>query len=345
MQGGLLDMNGNNIYLDGLIEGESEETRITCQNDGRIITSAHLNIPNGMNPGNLGLEITSLYNMGETTIKRGHTVQQINNETSIERIFELIPEFDPPPIYDVKLHYFEAELMGYDENTLQQWHKPDSEWTPFPTLNLNVEENWLEVEYVEDFGTITLSQDANLPVDFISFTAIVNEKGNVDLNWAVMNQVNNSHFTIQRSQDGFAFEDWAEVSGAGNAKELMQYYREDPNPMLQTSYYRIKQTDFDGNFSYGPTRSVFIENDVRMSVFPNPFMDEIVISGLSGKMENAHIKLYSGLGTEILHKEISSADASSIKLKDLKDLSPGTYYVVVTISDRQTTHKVIKTKN
>ena len=59
--------------------------------------------------------------------------------------------------------------------------------------------------------------------------------------------------------DGIQFEAIEEVEGAGTTYQSRSYQILDKNPYSGTSYYRLKQTDFDGTFSYSPLRVVYIK--------------------------------------------------------------------------------------
>ena len=61
------------------------------------------------------------------------------------------------------------------------------------------------------------------------------------------------------------------INGAGNTSTLLNYSTIDDNPYFGISYYRLKQTDFDGQYSYSQIRSVNIRNegDSKIEIFPN----------------------------------------------------------------------------
>lgn len=103
-----------------------------------------------------------------------------------------------------------------------------------------------------------------LPIELAELAASYNGK-NVVVEWSTASEQNNDYFTIQRTHDGRDFEDIGKVSGAGNSSTLQQYSFNDPFPYRGTSYYRIKQTDYNGEFEYSNVVSVSID-DSRASV-------------------------------------------------------------------------------
>jgi len=112
-----------------------------------------------------------------------------------------------------------------------------------------------------------------LPVELISFEANANED-KVDLEWITASEINNDFFTIERSSDAINWEDVSKINGAGNSNQTISYYDVDYNPIVGTSYYRLKQTDFNGEYKYSNIVPVkFIkgtsENQL-INIFPNP---------------------------------------------------------------------------
>jgi len=88
-----------------------------------------------------------------------------------------------------------------------------------------------------------------LPVELLSFDArCANNK--VKLNWVTASETNNDYFTIERSKDNNIFEKVLDYPGAGNSNHLISYSAIDDSPYAGNSYYRLKQTDFDGIFTY-----------------------------------------------------------------------------------------------
>lgn len=124
---------------------------------------------------------------------------------------------------------------------------------------------------VTSFSPFTLGSTTMinpLPVELLSFTAVpVNNE--VDLNWATASELNNDFFEVQRSVDGIEFQRIATIDGAGTIQTLSEYQHIDKTPLANKSYYRLKQTDFDGRSSYSRIVAVNMA-EVALSVHPNP---------------------------------------------------------------------------
>lgn len=86
----------------------------------------------------------------------------------------------------------------------------------------------------------------SLPVELLNFSGNHNQKENEnEISWSTASETNNSHFVLERSDDGFSFTSLAFVEGAGNSNILMEYSYSDKNPD-RNYYYRLTQVDFDG---------------------------------------------------------------------------------------------------
>lgn len=110
-----------------------------------------------------------------------------------------------------------------------------------------------------------------LPIQLLSFTATP-KNHSILIQWQTGTEVNNDYFTIEKSRDGAVFEYVATIDGAGNSTSTREYFSEDTNPWEGLSYYRLKQTDFNG---FSATFEMVAVNyhrssEFSFSVFPNP---------------------------------------------------------------------------
>lgn len=123
------------------------------------------------------------------------------------------------------------------------------------------------------FGSLagTNGLSTSLPIELLSFNATPN-KGQVDIEWKTATEVNNDFFTVERSKNAEHFEEVARVTGAGTVNHMMHYNAIDESPYEGISYYRLKQTDFDGTITYSDLVAVEFDKNrlAMMLVFPNP---------------------------------------------------------------------------
>ncbi len=201
---------------------------------------------------------------------------------------------------------------------------------------------------INKWGTFILSSTTSpLPIQLINFNAIHNT-GKVYLDWSTATETDNDFFTIEKSKDGQEFTFVSKVKGAGNSNSLKKYTSVDNNPWTGVTYYRLKQTDFDGKFKYSELVSVNIgaspitQLDVK-SVAPNPFRDRIETRYNVVEAGEVKIQLFSLKG-QLMKAEKYQAEKGMNEsvLNDLDELSPGVYVLNVLYNGIAVTHKVIK---
>jgi hypothetical protein len=163
-----------------------------------------------------------------------------------------------------------------------------------------------------------------LPIELVKFEPKL-KGNNVLIEWATLTEVNNDYFTIQRSIDATNFEDIDFVDGAGNSNRLLNYQFVDETDFSENLiYYRLKQTDFDGETSYSKIKSVNLNSLIqnKWSIYPNPVKE---ILNLEGDVVDIEFRNVLGEAIEINEREKS--------LIDLSEILNGTYFVKVWFED------------
>jgi hypothetical protein len=113
---------------------------------------------------------------------------------------------------------------------------------------------------VADMTPGVVDGDQNLPVTYISFTAVV-ESENVLLKWQTASEENNDYFTLERSYDALNFIEVDRIQGAGNSNIVNNYkYIDNVTGSNTVIYYRLKQTNFDGSYMYSKVISINLNN-------------------------------------------------------------------------------------
>jgi hypothetical protein len=115
-------------------------------------------------------------------------------------------------------------------------------------------------DFIPGIGLGTSCQPFTLPIELVSFSGKY-EEGGVILNWVTASETNNDFFTIERSADTKEFIEISQIKGAGNSNSEQKYTYTDPTPHTGINYYRLKQTDFDGNYEYSSIVSVYPEKN------------------------------------------------------------------------------------
>jgi len=121
-------------------------------------------------------------------------------------------------------------------------------------------------------GNTSSINNLPLPIELISFDAKL--RGTyVDLTWSTATEINNDYFVVERAGEDLVWEPILEQIGAGNSNSLINYSDKDREPLSGVSYYRLKQVDYDGGFSYSDPVSVFnnaVTESEDVFMYPNP---------------------------------------------------------------------------
>lgn len=136
------------------------------------------------------------------------------------------------------------------------------------------------------FSTFTLGDKLGggnvLPIGLLNFSATP-DNTQVDLQWTTATETNNSYFTVERSADGSTFDSIARVGTEapdGNSDMPLNYSTVDDHPDMGLSYYRLKQTDLNGNSTYSKVVAVNFANKQNLTVYPNPSKGNLYITGI-----------------------------------------------------------------
>ncbi len=176
--------------------------------------------------------------------------------------------------------------------------------------------------------------DVPLPIVLINFIAY--KQGNwVNLEWQTASEINNDYFTIEKSK---TLNNWIainKIKGAGHSTSTLTYKTIDQTPYLGISYYRLKQTDFDGVYEYSKTRVVnFEQNTAEVVIYPNPANKQINIQ--ASERELSSIRIYNNLGHDVSNQTEQLLKTNNIVIIGLSRLAPGIY----TLKTRTTSNKV-----
>lgn len=172
------------------------------------------------------------------------------------------------------------------------------------------------------FATNAASNDANytksrcdnspMPVRLAQFRGQwVAGKGN-QLTWLTYQEQNNDHFEIQSGSDARALETVGRVAGKGTTTMAQVYEFVDAQPQNELTYYRLKQVDTDGTFTYSSIIAVRrnIEVSNGLMVYPNPVIDELKLQ-LTSKQTPDEVRIYSLNGGQLVHQTMNAKSISA----------------------------------
>ncbi|MFK7922021.1 MAG: T9SS type A sorting domain-containing protein [Bacteroidia bacterium] len=198
---------------------------------------------------------------------------------------------------------------------------------------------------VASFG-MGVGASPSLPVEWLDFS--VSLQGNdARINWTTSQEVNNDFFSVERSVDGMLFAEVDRVKGVGNSTEMNHYESLDYGVrQLDTEkmYYRIRQVDFDGGYSYSNVLelSEALTQNNRLTVYPVPVKESLFLEWelFSENNTPSSLRIINSLGKEIFKRSI--INYSDLKI-GVQDWPAGYYYVIIVTGDQyQLSHKILK---
>ena len=188
-------------------------------------------------------------------------------------------------------------------------------------------------------GNLASIDGSTLPITLLNFTAQKNGSAAL-LQWETATEVNNKYFEIQRSSDAVKFAALGTVQGHGTTSLQQQYSFTDNNPSKGINYYRLKQVDDDGNYSYSKIASADFENiTAAFSVYPNPASGKInVVLPLSVSI--SVMSIYDMNGKRVMEKQIN-ANTSSEQF-DVSNFAAGIYHIDLIQGTKKQSIQLIK---
>lgn len=163
-----------------------------------------------------------------------------------------------------------------------------------------------------------------LPIELTYFSASENG-GVVDFAWETSSEYNNDFYTIEYSRDGSSWSALLEEDGAGTTSDVSSYVASASAQQFSgLTYFRLKQTDFNGEYSYSDVTTVAFAEEQDYYVYPNPAEDVITISGAfeSARIIDIHQRTVlvpteaevtvSGLPTGVYHVVLTTENGKKV---------------------------------
>jgi hypothetical protein len=179
-----------------------------------------------------------------------------------------------------------------------------------------------------------------LPITLLNFS-VKKDGEDVIVKWRTAVELNNDYFDIERSSDGREFDQIARIEGSGTSHEPLDYEYVDTAPLNGMSYYRLRQTDFDGTTEAFDIHSIqnssLTANNV--TIFPNPLLGNTLKMVMS-QPEEGSVEIMDENGNRVFSEELNDYDRE-LEM-NLPDMKMGIYFVNVTTASMQKSFKLVK---
>ena len=185
---------------------------------------------------------------------------------------------------------------------------------------------------------------AGLPVEYLYFEA--KKEGNTaTLDWATATETDNNYFAIERSADRVNFDEIGRVTGSGSGSF---YDFTDENPLSGVSWYRLRQVDYNGEFSFSEIRQVVFDETAisNFTVYPSPAQENGTLNIRYQSLEGNSVTLeLIDLQGRILRSKENTAEAGiTAQTLELTDLAPGAYLLRLSTGMQHETRKIMISK-
>ncbi len=167
---------------------------------------------------------------------------------------------------------YSAVIPGQVDGTTVIYYAISTTLTSTGSSDLDNYPDLMTINYNNNSGSnYSYKINTALPVTLSSFLSLP-KTHSIQLQWSTASEINNSHFEVERSADGKAWGLLAKVEGYGTTNAPREYVYEDHAPMAGLNYYRLRQVDFDGTFSFSPVvvESMEMLEASALEVWPVP---------------------------------------------------------------------------
>ena len=186
-----------------------------------------------------------------------------------------------------------------------------------------------------------------LPVELIYLEAYPVNNQFIQVAWATEIEINNKQFNIERSTDGINWTQIDSVPGHGNTTTETTYTYNDVHAGVEVRYYyRLKQIDFNGNYTYTDVVTAILTGETAFTVTlaPNPAATNANLFVVSPVAQEINIEFYDVLGQRVLADNYQVQAGSNQIPFNVSRLAAGTYSIIITAADQRYAKKLVITR-
>lgn len=180
-------------------------------------------------------------------------------------------------------------------------------------------------------GRITLEPATSTPVTLLNLTTAYNNKNANLINWQTSQELNSSHFNVQRAYTLPNFTTIQTIPAAGNSSTVKSYSYTDDNIEYKPTFYRLQQVDKDGRYTYSKTVQVNpYKNNLTIShIYPNPAHGSITVEYNSNSVTSTNLLVTDMLGRQVKKMLLKPAIGFNKQQIDISALAKGRYTVTL----------------
>ncbi|MFP5042559.1 alpha-amylase family glycosyl hydrolase [Parasediminibacterium sp. JCM 36343] len=191
-----------------------------------------------------------------------------------------------------------------------------------------------------DYAVFTnIDVNAVLPVSWVSFTAQKGLNNAVNLAWSVSNEINNNHYDIERSTDGTSFSYIGSVPASTSVFNAVTYNYTDISTLGGTVYYRIKQVDNDGKYTF--SKVVSITADASKTLWHTTYSNSTIKIAVQANVNKMDVVLYDMSGKALYQQTAAKTVAGQQINIPAKQFAKGVYLLRIQADNGNKTEKIV----
>jgi hypothetical protein len=243
---------------------------------------------------------------------------------------------------DFTFNWYKNERSG-TINTYRMYHFNGSNWDKITPVSSAVVDTayFTHNGYKGSFSPFAMGDEVVLlPVNWQNIACLREENNSTRISWATASETESDSFVVERATTAGEFRRIGAIPASGNSYTTRRYSLMDEQAPATTVFYRIKQTDKQGNGSYSEICQVNAAGNKAetVKIFPNPADNNIYVLFAVGQEEGAEITMIDITGKEVLHKKAGSAQTTL----SAAHLPAGMYLIHIQMADGLTqTQKII----
>jgi len=196
---------------------------------------------------------------------------------------------------------------------------------------------------------IRISYSETTPIELLDFDVVCLDNGKYEISWVTHTETNNDYFTLESSNDGIVFNTIKIIDGAGNSNEIQYYTVTDDRFYSEIIYYRLKQTDYNGDYEYSDIiasgNCAHEDKPAIIEIYPVPANcnDNIYVNMHGGcDIDKIELCISDIMGNIILNKNIIGSKREELLILEPPcNISPGIYIIRIITQKSDYTGRII----
>ncbi|OQP56924.1 hypothetical protein A3860_10125 [Niastella vici] len=273
---------------------------------------------------------------GSNSMQRAATALHSGSNPYIRRVYQWANTL-PPFTGNVSLYYQDGELNGLNETQLSLQVHNGSGWnTCINNIVRNSTDNLITTTISGiALNELTLVNAAQGPLPLVWLEITAQRRNNaVQISWQTADETNCAGYQVEKSSNGINWNNLGAALNAHNTTGPNNYNQVDATLPTAISFYRVRQLDLDGRYSYSKTVSV--KNDQSNGIWLYPIPANDVLTVVSGNQPLKGVNIYTSAGSLAASAQLQQAVSYSM---NIQQLAAGNYTALIILNDNSTITK------